>query len=98
MADVLDVEAVGGFVDDEDLVFDAEVGGQLEPLQFAAREGGERLVEVEVLQADADQRFGPALRVRYRIVVVTYLFIVLFYPLELRAVLSAAAPAPLKVK
>ncbi len=32
------------------------MGSQLEPLQFAARKGGERLVQVEILQPHIDQR------------------------------------------
>ena len=55
--DVARVEAVGRLVHDEDLARIAQVGGQLDALQFAAGEGGERLVEVEIAQADLAQRF-----------------------------------------
>ena len=47
--DVLRVEAVGGFVDDEDLPLHAQVGSQFEPLEFAAGKGGKCLVQMEIL-------------------------------------------------
>ena len=61
VAHVLEVQAVGGFVDDEDAALSArleglgvllEAGRHLEALQLAARQGAQRLVEVQVVQAD----------------------------------------------
>ena len=66
MAHVLEVEAVGGLVDDEDAALSAlfqrhgvllEVGCDLETLQLAAREGAQRLVEMQVMQADVHHGF-----------------------------------------
>ena len=48
---ILEVQAVGGFVDDKGAVLFAQVGSYLQPLQFAARERGECLVQVQVAQA-----------------------------------------------
>ena len=47
--DVLRVEAVGGFIDDEDLPLHAQVGSQFEPLEFAAGKGGKCLIQMEIL-------------------------------------------------
>ncbi len=66
VAHVLEVETVGGLVDDEHAALAAvlegqgvllEAGGHLEALQLAAGEGAEGLVEVEVVQADVHH--GP---------------------------------------
>ena len=61
VAHVLEVEAVGGFVDDEDASLSArldglgvllEAGGHLETLQLSARQGAQCLVQVQIVQAD----------------------------------------------
>ncbi len=55
--DVARVETIGGLVHDEDLARIAQIGGQLDALQLAAGEGGERLVQMQIPQADLAQRF-----------------------------------------
>ena len=66
MTHVLEVEAIGGLVDDEHAALPAgierhgvllEVGGNLEALQLAAREGAQGLVEVQVVEADVHHGF-----------------------------------------
>ena len=47
---VASVKPVRGFIHDEYLAGVAEVGGHLDALQLAAREGRQRLVQVEVAQ------------------------------------------------
>ena len=58
VADVGEVQAGGGFVEDVEgvagLAF-AELGGELDALGFAAGEGGGGLAEMDVAEADVDE-------------------------------------------
>ena len=58
--DVVEVEPVGGLVDDVELALVVEVVGELDALELATREGGHRLVEVEV----AEPHLGESLELR----------------------------------
>lgn len=55
LADVVEVEAGGGLVEDEERrvgLLQAQVVGQLDALVLAAREGGRRLPQLDVAQAN----------------------------------------------
>ena len=54
-ADVVEVEAVGRLVHNEDFARVAEVGRQLDALQLAARKRRKRLVQMEIAQPDLAQ-------------------------------------------
>ena len=55
------MESDGGFVEDEERsrVGASELGGELEPLGFAAGERGGVLAEGEIVQAEIDEGRGP---------------------------------------
>ena len=62
-ADVLEVQAGGGLVEEVDRVAGGalgQLGGQLHPLRLAARQRRRRLAEAHVAEADVDQRLHVA--------------------------------------
>ena len=58
--DVGRVEAGGRFVHDVDVAGAGQLGGELEALRFAAREGGQRLAEAQIADAHVDQELQAA--------------------------------------
>ena len=55
LLDVGEVEAGSRFVEDVDTGLLRHLGGQLEPLPFAARQRSERLAETQVTESDVDK-------------------------------------------
>ena len=55
--DVVEVQAIGRLVHDEDFARIAKVGSQFDALQLAARERRKRLIQMEIAQTDLAQWF-----------------------------------------
>ena len=54
--DILQMQAVGGLIEDEDAPLLAQVRCHLQPLQLATRQCRQCLVQVQIAQTDAHQR------------------------------------------
>ena len=58
--DVSRVETRRRLVHDVDVARPGQLGGELEPLRFAARKGGQRLAEAQIADAYVDQKLQAA--------------------------------------